>query len=164
MSNDFNNLLEKLDELYAASTQEEWWYDGLNYVFAKIPAIGDAMVAETRGVGAGLPVLDNGYFIAALHNAYPRLRIEIIRLRIEASKDSVDKVDNVWAEDPDHPVSDWRLEVANDDTRRGYWDWVWDRQREASEDCENGTPGCPGDMAFNSEDTCDDCFGPEEDR
>lgn len=30
----------------------------------------------------------------------------------------------VWGEHPDHPLEDWRYEVANDDTRAGYWDWV----------------------------------------
>lgn len=29
-----------------------------------------------------------------------------------------------WGEHPDHPVADWRYEVANDDTRSGYWEWV----------------------------------------
>ncbi len=29
-----------------------------------------------------------------------------------------------WGEYPDHPVEDWKVEVANDDTRLGYWDWV----------------------------------------
>lgn len=29
-----------------------------------------------------------------------------------------------WGEHPDHPLLDWRYEVANDDTRRGYWEWV----------------------------------------
>lgn len=32
--------------------------------------------------------------------------------------------DDFWGEDPDHPVADWQYEVANDDTRLGYWDWV----------------------------------------
>ncbi len=32
--------------------------------------------------------------------------------------------DNPWREDPDYPSSDWRAEVKNEDTRRGYWDWV----------------------------------------
>ena len=27
-------------------------------------------------------------------------------------------------EDPDYPASDWQYEVANGDTRRGYWEWV----------------------------------------
>lgn len=35
-----------------------------------------------------------------------------------------------WGEDAEYPVDDWKYEVANDDTRRGYWDWV-DSQREA---------------------------------
>ncbi|HEX7781206.1 MAG TPA: hypothetical protein VF509_00205 [Sphingobium sp.] len=29
-----------------------------------------------------------------------------------------------WVEDPAHPVRDWQGEVANDDTRLGYLDWV----------------------------------------
>lgn len=30
----------------------------------------------------------------------------------------------IWGAHPDHPPADWRFEVANDDTRLGYWDWV----------------------------------------
>lgn len=29
-----------------------------------------------------------------------------------------------WAEHPKYPVSDWQYEVANGDTRHGYWQWV----------------------------------------
>ncbi|WKW86158.1 hypothetical protein SEA_JONJAMES_185 [Gordonia Phage JonJames] len=29
-----------------------------------------------------------------------------------------------WDEDPNFPVSDWQEQVANGDTRQGYWDWV----------------------------------------
>lgn len=29
-----------------------------------------------------------------------------------------------WDEDPQHCLEDWRGEVANDDTRLGYWEWV----------------------------------------
>jgi hypothetical protein len=29
-----------------------------------------------------------------------------------------------WGEHPDYPVVDWQYEVANGDTRQGYWDWV----------------------------------------
>jgi len=32
--------------------------------------------------------------------------------------------DNLWGEYEEYPVSDWQEEVANDDTRRGYWSWV----------------------------------------
>lgn len=32
--------------------------------------------------------------------------------------------DDLWREDPDYPLEDWRYEVANDDTRQGYLDWV----------------------------------------
>ena len=29
-----------------------------------------------------------------------------------------------WGEMADHPRADWREEVANNDTSRGYWEWV----------------------------------------
>jgi hypothetical protein len=29
-----------------------------------------------------------------------------------------------WGAHPDHPLEDWLYEVANHDTRRGYWEWV----------------------------------------
>jgi hypothetical protein len=35
-----------------------------------------------------------------------------------------------WSEDPDYPVSDWQFEVAMNDTRLGYREWV-SHQREA---------------------------------
>lgn len=38
-----------------------------------------------------------------------------------------------WADDPDHPVADWKTEVANDDTRLGYLDWVESRRALAVE-------------------------------
>lgn len=31
---------------------------------------------------------------------------------------------NPWSDDPDYPSDDWKYEVANDQTRRGYLDWV----------------------------------------
>lgn len=29
-----------------------------------------------------------------------------------------------WGEHPKHPLEDWQLQVANNETRRGYWEWV----------------------------------------
>ena len=29
-----------------------------------------------------------------------------------------------WEPYPGHELADWRSEVANDDTRQGYWEWV----------------------------------------
>ena len=29
-----------------------------------------------------------------------------------------------WVDHPDHPVADWQAEVANDDTRESYDEWV----------------------------------------
>jgi hypothetical protein len=41
-----------------------------------------------------------------------------------------------WADRPGHPVADWQAEVANNDTRLGYWAWVVarddDEQTQAS--------------------------------
>lgn len=38
---------------------------------------------------------------------------------------------SVWDEDDQFPAEDWQYEVANGDTRRGYWDWVKAKQEEA---------------------------------
>lgn len=35
-----------------------------------------------------------------------------------------------WGECPIHPLSDWRHEVADDDTRLGYWQWVSSKMKE----------------------------------
>ena len=36
-----------------------------------------------------------------------------------------------WADEhPDHPMSDWRSEVINNDTRQGYWEWATQRDEE----------------------------------
>ena len=29
-----------------------------------------------------------------------------------------------WDEHPEYPSMDWRYEIANGDTRHGYWTWV----------------------------------------
>lgn len=38
-----------------------------------------------------------------------------------------------WGEHPDHPVAEWKREVANDDTRNGYWAWVAAREDDGTE-------------------------------
>ena len=38
-------------------------------------------------------------------------------------------------EDPSYPVSDWKQEVANGDTRAGYWEWAHSA-RHCDSDCE----------------------------
>ena len=35
-----------------------------------------------------------------------------------------------WEDDPEFPVEDWKYEVANGDTRLGYFEWV-EHQRDA---------------------------------
>lgn len=33
-----------------------------------------------------------------------------------------------WGEHPDYSWDDWRLEVMNNDTRQGYWEWCYAQQ------------------------------------
>lgn len=30
-----------------------------------------------------------------------------------------------WGDHPKYPIEDWRYEIANNDTRQGYWEWVY---------------------------------------
>ena len=46
------------------------------------------------------------------------------------------KLESHWDEHPDYPVEDWKYEVANDDTRRGYREWVESQIEQAEEDQE----------------------------
>ncbi len=39
-----------------------------------------------------------------------------------------------WGECTNHPVEDWQYEVANDDTRLGYWDCVMSQLGIGAED------------------------------
>ena len=39
-----------------------------------------------------------------------------------------------WDEDEKYPVKDWQYEVANDDTRIGYLEWVEHSRFQASAD------------------------------
>jgi hypothetical protein len=32
-------------------------------------------------------------------------------------------------QDPDYSLSDWKWAVTNEDTRLGYWEWVFDAHR-----------------------------------
>lgn len=41
-----------------------------------------------------------------------------------------------WGEHPEFSLEDWKHEVANDDTRLGYWDWVISEQEKASDESE----------------------------
>jgi len=42
--------------------------------------------------------------------------------KIEEAREAEEE--NHWADFEDYPLSDWKYEVANDDTRVGYWVWV----------------------------------------
>ena len=40
--------------------------------------------------------------------------------------------ENHWSENPDYPVEDWQYEVANNETRLGYHEWVENQQEMES--------------------------------
>jgi hypothetical protein len=58
-----------------------------------------------------------------------------------------------WGDHPEHPVSDWKYEVANDDTREGYWQWVAGRLEP--DDTKGGCPTCGGDSIQYEAPNCD---------
>lgn len=48
--------------------------------------------------------------------------------------DYTEKHGGYWeGEDPESPLADWKYEVANDDTRLGYWEWAYERSLEGDE-------------------------------
>ena len=44
-----------------------------------------------------------------------------------------------WGENPDWPVCDWQYDVASNDTRLGYWEWV-EHNKESEEGGANENP------------------------
>lgn len=49
-----------------------------------------------------------------------------------ATYDSLkDSFGGTWGELPDYPVADWQAEVADDNTRQGYWEWVESKLEDA---------------------------------
>lgn len=38
--------------------------------------------------------------------------------------------EDYWADHPIYSAEDWRYEVANGDTRQGYWEWVASKEEE----------------------------------
>ena len=41
-----------------------------------------------------------------------------------------DKYGGYWEEHPKYPITDWHHEVADDNTRLGYWEWAAQRIEE----------------------------------
>jgi hypothetical protein len=52
--------------------------------------------------------------------------------------------DGFWGEHAEHSVSDWQAEVADDDTRLGYWEWVVCQIEQAEDDSDDGDDGDDG--------------------
>lgn len=55
---------------------------------------------------------------------------------MKAAREALNLPEDLWQEDPEHPREDWRLEVRDDNTLLGYWNWVA-AQREQAEDEES---------------------------
>jgi len=109
-----------------------------------------AKIAEADNQSASLGWSD-GYDFATLHrlppheldddpqrlahylddNEWQRL-VNIVDRALRFEPPLRERVLDVWGEDPDYHKSDWKLEVANDDTHAGYWEWV-EMQREQEE-------------------------------
>ncbi len=43
-------------------------------------------------------------------------------LKIKEVRDA--RKNDFWSEYEEYPIEDWKNEVANGDTRNGYWEWV----------------------------------------
>lgn len=56
--------------------------------------------------------------------------IEILEEAAESLESDPRLTAGVWDNDPDYPPEDWRYEVANGDTRLGYWDWVVNQKEQ----------------------------------
>lgn len=52
---------------------------------------------------------------------------------VEVVPDWMGAGNDYWDEDARFPVADWQYEVANEDTRHGYWAWVRLRAQEAAD-------------------------------
>lgn len=59
-----------------------------------------------------------------------------------------------WSEHPTYPLDDWRYEVANNDTRQGYRDWLYNRLEQEEGEKEEEMP------ATKQEHTADIWFCP----
>jgi len=78
---------------------------------------------------------------AALGRTSPTARAmlkDLIALAPELAVEHLE-VGYVWDEDKEYPVEDWRHEVAEDNTRLGYLEWVV-HQREMNSTLEGPTP------------------------
>jgi hypothetical protein len=55
--------------------------------------------------------------------------------RFQRFKDSASH----WGVCPGHPIEDWKHEIANGDTRLGYWQWAESRIEQEAHDAAAGT-------------------------
>ena len=95
-----------------AATKGEWYYDGENYIFTKL---GNDMVAETRGFGAGLPIDANGEFIAHSRKDVLDLLGEVHTLVrvLENMERAFQLLNHTHKHQKDAPIGNYKLTIDN---------------------------------------------------
>lgn len=71
-------------------------------------------------------------------------------------------IPSVWDVADDYPVADWQHEVADDNTRLGYRDWVEHQRLLAIEDDSPTCNTCGAVCSSEDSVTCDGCTGDAE--
>ena len=105
-------------EKYIRALYQKHWKDPKFRAYASFPDILQFLFARgyTEEVGA---FYRNQVMAVYTKNPQEHLKRYHVRSRQEGHH-------GYWKEHPDYPVEDWKYQVANSDTRKGYWDWVAD--------------------------------------
>ena len=84
--------------------------------------------------------MPDGVHVSEWNQVRDQLRAALAKIARDATTDAttdaptdMDTEGDYWSEDSDYPLRDWRHEVADDNTRLGYWEWVRDRKEEHAE-------------------------------
>lgn len=75
------------------------------------------------GFSVNIEIESNGITVIG-YEGDSELNHETIPAVAEPALKLADKHGGTWGGHADYPVEDWQYEVANGDTRLGYWDWV----------------------------------------
>lgn len=114
-------------QMEALSAEVRW---ELESDLANEPAFWAGWIVARMGVDSLIKYLD-------LDNRDADSAAEILeRLGFDPRGGDAPTIEDGWTEDPDWPLSDWRYEVANDDTRLGYAGWVEQNKKADSYDKE----------------------------
>jgi len=62
-----------------------------------------------------------------------KLHADLNQHMIKCKAEFTEEMRNIygyWKSHPQHPMADWKAEIANNETRCGYWEWVFNREQE----------------------------------